>query len=57
MSMFTPVKALRNRQQLLTTRPCEFITGPPYAGTSVRPLQTQRKERRQEQIRKEVAQS
>lgn len=57
MSTFTPVKALRNRQQPLTTRRGEFITGLPYAGTSVRPLQTERKERRQEQIRKEVAQS
>jgi hypothetical protein len=32
MSTFTPVKALRNRQQPLTARPNQFITVLPYHG-------------------------
>jgi hypothetical protein len=56
MSMFTPVEALRNRQQRLTFLPNQFINGLPYIRVSVWPLPTERKESRQEQIRKEVAQ-
>ena len=52
--MFTPDKSLRNRQQRLTFRSNQFINSLPYIGVSVRPLPTERKEHRQEQIRKEA---
>lgn len=56
MSMFTSVKALRNRQQPLTNKSQEFITGLPILGVSELPLPSARKGIRQEQIRKEVGQ-
>lgn len=57
MSVFTPVRTLRNRQQRLTLPSNQFINGLPYTGMPVRPLPTERKELREEQIRKEVGQS
>ncbi len=56
MSTFTPVETLRNQQQRLTFLPNQFINGLPYTGMPVRPLPSERKEHRQEQIRKEVPQ-
>ena len=56
MNTFTPVETLRNRQQRLTFPSNQFINGLPYTGMPARPLPTERKELREEQIRKEVRQ-
>ena len=57
MSTFTPVKVLRNRQQPLTARTNQFITVLPYHGDVSMTTPDRANDSRQEQIRKEVAQS